>query len=184
MTEGSYPIYINGTRQGELRVHQEGLLTVFSGECTDPGVLLRLSLYGEHEAYLGVMLPENGRLFLEKRFTRAAMAHFPRHPTHAGEAGATVFRESAPSTEDSPGENSPEKTPTAEAPEPEVPPSGSEKDTLWYAAPGGCLYTIGSGGRFLAVPENDARSRHHRGAVRRQIQGKSYLIFRTGSETP
>lgn len=184
MIEGNYPIYINGTTQGELRVYREGLLTVFSGKCVDPGVLLRLSLYGEQEAYLGVMLPENGQLFLKKRFTRTAMANFPRHPTHAGEAGAEILLESTTPLENISAELTPQKTPTGEASNLEAPLSASEEDTLWYVAPGGCLYTIGNHGRFLAVPENDNRIQHHRGAVRRQILGKNYLIFRTGDKAP
>ena len=58
-----YPVRIDGETAGELAVEREGLWTVFSLRCRDPGRLLRLSVYGGgREGYLGVPAPEAGAM--------------------------------------------------------------------------------------------------------------------------
>lgn len=193
--EGIYPIIIHGQEQGQLEVATEGLHTVFRGVCADTGELLRLSLYGEREGYLGVMAPEEGRLHLTRRLSRSALRGFPQCPTHAGPAGETIAPPAAEATaaEEAPA---PEAAPVLE----EMPPAPPDQeiqvlhlaelhsdhavditnDVLWYAAPGGCLYSAGDGGRFLAVPESRSQSLPDSTGVKRRIQGKNYLIFKTG----
>ena len=65
--EGNYPVILEGREQGMIEVRQEGLMTVFRARCADPGQLVRLSLYGEREGYLGVMAPGPEGLELEQR---------------------------------------------------------------------------------------------------------------------
>ena len=84
--EGTYPIRIGGEITGTLSVKQEGLMTVFSAECPDNGTLIRLSVFDEagNRGYLGVMLPDNGQLYLVKRFSRTGLAGFPETIAYAG----------------------------------------------------------------------------------------------------
>ena len=41
-----YPVYIDGTQCGSLRVYHDGLMTVFDAECRCGERLVRLSIYG------------------------------------------------------------------------------------------------------------------------------------------
>ncbi len=85
---GEYPIVIDGVQKGTLCIRKEGLMTVFEAVCSDPGRLIRLSVYGEYEAYLGVMIPtETGMLRLEKQLSRNALRGFPETIRYAGPAG-------------------------------------------------------------------------------------------------
>ena len=85
---GSYPIMIDGSECGVLTVTKDGIMTVFEAKCADPGELLRLSVYGECEGYLGVMAPDKDKnLYLRKRMSRAALAAFPKKIQFAGCAG-------------------------------------------------------------------------------------------------
>ncbi len=92
---GEYPIMIDGMQVGKLCIRKEGLMTVFEAECQDPGYLLRLSVYGEAEAYLGVMVPkEDGMLCLKKKLSRNALAGFPETIRYAGAAGELLTSQS------------------------------------------------------------------------------------------
>lgn len=185
--EGVYPIIIHGQKQGQLEVTTDGLHTVFRGVCADLGELLRLSLYGEQEGYLGVMVPGEGRLHLIRRLSRSALREFPKCPTHAGPAGENIVH----SVEES-GEKSQileESMPVSQDQEIQVfhfaelhsdDAIDITNDILWYAAPGGCLYSAGESGNFLAVPESCRLSLPDNTGVKRRIQGKNYLIFQTG----
>ena len=84
--EGSSPIRIGGETTGTVTVTRDGLMTVFSAACRDDGELIRLSVFDAagNAGYLGVMLPENGRLTLTKRFSRAGMEAFPEEIVCAG----------------------------------------------------------------------------------------------------
>lgn len=84
---GKYPIIIDGKTVGELTVKNRGIMTEFCARCEDSGELIRLSVYGENEGYLGVMLPENGELSLKKSFSRLAMRDFPKQILFAGPSG-------------------------------------------------------------------------------------------------
>ena len=98
--EGNYPVILEGREQGMIEVRQEGLMTVFRARCADPGQLVRLSLYGEREGYLGVMAPGSEGLELERRLSRAALREFPRKPRYAAPAGAPLAAEPDPDVSD------------------------------------------------------------------------------------
>ncbi|MBQ0133926.1 MAG: hypothetical protein KBS46_02150, partial [Clostridiales bacterium] len=79
-----YPIYIRGELAGTLKTEQEGLYTRMSARCTDPGYLVRLSVFSrEQEAVLGVMMPENGELTLTRRLRRRELCSFPAEIEYA-----------------------------------------------------------------------------------------------------
>ena len=59
-------------------------MTAFSAECEMQSGIVRLNAYGEGKsAYLGVMVPENGRLVLRKKLSRDAMKEFPQKIEYA-----------------------------------------------------------------------------------------------------
>ena len=85
----TYPIIYQGHPAGELRSEPDGLYTVFTARCAPVSDALRLFVYGEGgSAYLGLMLPEEGALFLRKRMTRLQLASFPDPIRYAAEAEA------------------------------------------------------------------------------------------------
>ena len=74
---------------GALETTSDGLYTVFTARCEPVAPRLRLSVWGENDhAYLGLMLPENGGLYLRKRLTRLACAALPRPILYAAEEAA------------------------------------------------------------------------------------------------
>lgn len=79
------PIYIDGERAGTLTMEKRGAVTCLRGDMADPGRVVRLYLFGEREVYLGVPVPEEGRLRLYKRVTPNDMRRFPRLPEYAAE---------------------------------------------------------------------------------------------------
>lgn len=79
------PIYIDGAPAGSLTVEKRGAITWFRGDMEDPGRVVRLYLFGEREAYLGVPIPEEGRLRLLRRVTPSELRRFPRLPEYAAE---------------------------------------------------------------------------------------------------
>ena len=81
------PIYIGGEEAGRLTLEKRGALTEFRAELADPGRVVRLYVFGEREAYLGVPAPEEetGRLRLIRRLSPSELRRFPRVPEYAGE---------------------------------------------------------------------------------------------------
>lgn len=80
-----YPIYIDGRKSGALTVTRQSGAVLISARLADPGRVVRLTVYGEREAYLGVPEPGDGMLRLEKRLTGAAAEAFPQNPRYAAE---------------------------------------------------------------------------------------------------
>lgn len=170
--EGTYPILIDGEERGTLTVMKSGLMTVFEAECEDTGGVLRLSVYGGSEGYLGVMAPVEGVLKLKKSMSRSALKLFPGEIIYAGPAGMeeiTTFAEKNPEKPEKPeAPEEPEKPEVPETPEePEKPeklekpekPDGQEapgkpeepeacmeeaeeEDTIWHRGAGGALTSI------------------------------------------
>ena len=225
--EGTYPVILEGREQGTIEVRQAGLLTEFRARCADPGTLVRLSLYGEREGYLGVMAPGPEGLELTRRLSRSALRDFPQQPRYAAPAGQRlpdaeeVYIIKEPKDEQKEktenfSQESLEKTPENKvsiiqeekktdpdiimqqepkivdinidviSAEPVLETAAEEvditNDTVWYAGPGGCLYGTGEGTNWLAVPAGEADPTGGRGLYR-EIQGRSYLLFRTGSQS-
>ena len=130
---GEYPIIVDGQETGTLRVSKDGIMTVFDARCRDPGFLLRLYVFGEKEAYLGVMAPDgSGDLHLHKRLSRAALAGFPVTIRYAG---VSEVREEALKTE---AQDEPEKI--------------AETQIRWRHGAGGALVGSRAENRYLAIP--------------------------------
>jgi hypothetical protein len=109
---GEYPIVIGGEITGVLTVSKDGPMTVFRARCKNNGKLLRLSVYGESEGYLGVMQPEGENYVLVKRLSRAALEKFPQKISCAGEAGDSemYLRQEQPVPEEDMENNAPEES--------------------------------------------------------------------------
>ena len=74
----TYNIVHSGKTIGTLETTADGLYTVFTARCEPVLPRLRLSVFGETaHAYLGLMLPEDGALYLQKRLSRLECARLP-----------------------------------------------------------------------------------------------------------
>lgn len=160
-----YPIVLAGTRVGTLKVEQKGLLTVFDASATDNGEMLRISVYGEEgEGYLGVMRPENGVLRLVRRFSRAAMAQFPRVIDYAAPAGEG-FR----------ADNS--ACPAEPQARPEGGEAADESEITWFSAPDGTLSTFDGKRLLIALPTDNISVPKGSEGMLRRINGREYIVF-------
>lgn len=166
--EGSYPVLFEGRECGSLRVYERGAMTVFEAEASDPGGVVRLSVYGGgREGYLGVMSPAGeGRIALRRSLSRSALRGFPERIEYAAPAGA------APSVP----EPEPEKPAAEPKPEPE-PETEPEDGLIWYSSPDGTLSTHDGRRLLVALPADDARVPAWAGDVVRYINGRKYVVF-------
>lgn len=116
--EGIYPIIIDGVEMGSCTVRREGGYTVFSLDCGMVEGVIRLSAYGGgREGYLGVPVPRNGRLRLEKKLSPSALRSFPEAIDCVSLAGGMAMEEAVPTMEKLPEEK----------PEPEMPEEPEEE---------------------------------------------------------
>jgi len=97
--EGTYPIIIDNQKTGQLEIRQSGIMTEFFGKCEDNGDILRLSVYGDKEGYLGVMIPVDGMLTIHKKLSKNAMSEFPEKITHAAPSGLKLSTYTEANTE-------------------------------------------------------------------------------------
>ena len=167
---GTYPILLDDRAIGELHVTRDGLMTVFSAVCEDPGGLLRLSVYGEKEGYLGVMMPDGaGALTLQKRLSRCALADFPQQikfaaPAGNAAAGSRPDREASTETSCVPRQETHEETERS---------SGVQ----WRRGAGGALIGGNADGRYLAIPLRSEVLPLGEGFRRQTINGSEYAVF-------
>ena len=147
---GEYPIVVDGTETGTLRVSADGIMTAFDARCKDPGTLLRLAVYGEKEAYLGVMAPDgSGDVHLHRRLSRAALSAFPETIRFAGPAGQELPVQKS-KTETAEADAGAEK---AAGDESRTCPEQSDADRIrWRHGAGGALVGTRADKRYLAVP--------------------------------
>ena len=154
-----YPIYIHQEKAGTLTVEQQGLYTRFSARLPDTGELIRLYVYGEGKsALLGVAMPENGELFLERKFSRTAMRSFPAQIDYAAPEGEVI-------EEAKPEPKSPEQ------------PESEEPELIWYSRADGSLTTLWQGHSFVAVPLELCGSEREGMVEQRRIEGREYAVF-------
>ena len=74
---------------GTLKTSSDGLYTVFTARCEPVAPRLRLHVWGENaHAYLGLMLPENGVLYLRRRLSRLDCGRLPNQILYAAEEAA------------------------------------------------------------------------------------------------
>ncbi len=175
--EGNYPVSIKGENCGTLTVTKEGPYTRFSVDCAGRGEVIRLSVYGGgKEGYLGVPLPEDGRLKLDKKLSPAAMKGFPaliercslseeKAERMADEKVETVIEPMVSS--DEAGEK------------PDEPESKNEDSTFWYATTDGALVSHDGDREMVALPPEDERVPKEFPGEPRIIEGKEYLVYIT-----
>lgn len=172
--EGIYPVIIKGQKCGSLTVSKEGAYTRFTVECRQQGEVIRLSVYGEgKEGYLGVPLPKEGALFLDKRLSPAAMKAFPGHIERCSLAGEKVDKALSEKEENKP-ENLPQACTEQDA---------EEKSTFWYATTDGALVSRDGEREMVALPPDDERVPRNFPGQPRIIEGKEYLVYITKEMT-
>lgn len=195
---GTYPVMIDGAELGVLNVRQDGIMTVFEAQCADTGALVRLSVYGEKEGYLGVMLPNgNGQLTLHKRMSRAALQDFPATIQFAGLSGieskltrsvdtAEPLQESPDAcAEELPEPEQPEEAaPLCEMPMLETPDECHDKaspeavaEMQWRRGAGGALIGTQGNVRCLAVPLKSGVAPVGGNFEKRRINNVEYAVF-------
>ena len=188
-----YPLLLGGEKAGTLRIEQQGLYTCMEVTAEAREGLLRIWVQGGgREAYLGVLQPGEGSLYLRRRLSRRELAAFPQvieqasdrqlppqeevnitqEPQEPAQALALPLPAPAPTLEPQP---EPEPAPPPE-PEPQVASTVEPPTLIWQERRDGSLVTEEGGHRLLALP---ASLRHvPQGADLRRIGGREYLVFR------
>ena len=198
-----HPILVDGEKRGELVVSREGLYTVFEASLPDSGELTRLWIAGEgRSAYLGVMEPKGGELYLRRRLSTAELRKLPENIEYACTAEPAIEAAPAePMDQESgdeeggspePGDTGPPEAPieAPEAPRPEEddelempeeePESGDTEGDgglLWFRRPDGSMTAFDGRQRFLALPAQLRREAP--GARLMRLNGGDYMVFRT-----
>ncbi len=154
-----YPLIIDGVERGRVRMEQEGLYTVFEAELE--GVhegMYRLWVHGGgRSAYLGLMQPWSGGMYLRKKLSRSAMCSFPQIVESFSNAEREKNEETVAALK------KPEKT-------------AGEDGLLWQRRPDGSLVSHDGKSWLVALP---AKLRRAAPAVCiKNINGSDYLIFR------
>ena len=162
-----YPLMIDGVEKGRLKVSQEGLYTVYEAELN--GVqegMFRLWLHGGGEcAYLGLMKPWSGGMYLRKQLSRREQERFPQNIEFASNAENIGLHNTK-----EPAENT---APSCPYPAPIT----DDGDALqWFTRPDGSLVSFDGISSLVALPVNLRKAAP--GAVLRQIAGREYMIFR------
>lgn len=164
-----YPILHENKPIGALETAQEGLMTVFTAQCTAVcGDMLRLAVYGETDrAYLGLMLPgEDGRLHLRKRLSRLERQRLPSPILFAADISWEI-------PEALPGEQKvkPEQS------KPVQPETDETLDVLWFSTPDGMLTTFDGKRSLIAIPADTPQLPRGADGLMREINGRQYLVF-------
>lgn len=152
-----YPIMISGEKRGELRVHRDGLFTVFEADMDSVEGVVRLSVYGGgRECGIGVPAPKGGRLYMRRRLSAAEMRDFPEIIEYAAPAGEIPAPKPEPPCE-------------VKQAEPEY-----KSDLLWFSTPDGVLVSFDGTRNLVAVP-SDAPGAPS--GIKRIICGREYVVF-------
>ena len=165
-----YPIIIGGEERGTLRVSQEGLYTVFEAEL--PGVyegMHRIWLHGGgRSAYLGLLQPWSGGMYLRKKYSKSAMHSIPQIVERVSDEEREFAEKPAPTAEIEP-------TPAQSCPWP-APLPEDEQGLLWLRREDGSMLSHDGISSLVALPASLRRGT--KGAVLRQIEGREYIVFR------
>ena len=172
--EGIYPVIIGGAVCGKLRVEKAGAYTMFKAECPMQEDVIRLSVYGAGvEGYLGVPMPKEGGLYIEKKLSPAALKSFPPEIDHCGLAGEKTEEVGEKTEEDNCAESTEMEQCYDEIPESEA--SGP----FWYATTDGALVSRSEGVEMVALPPDDERVPKDFPGKPKTIEGKEYLVYIT-----
>ena len=198
------PLYIDGRQAGSFCMAQSGLYTLLEANadgCAER--LVRLWAHGSGgSAYLGVMQPWRGGLWLRRKLSRRELERFPAPIAFVSDRereGEDANRDDSLHNEYSLQEESVENQKadslhnlsTIVDDQAEVDPNGNmrtdlyrcpwpaalpEGDLLWFRREDGSLVSHDDVSGLLALPE-ELRERSATAAVR-TIEGKKYLVFR------
>lgn len=80
------PVYIDGERSGVMTVTETADGALVSARLRDPGRVVRLTVYGKGEMYLGIPEPAGGMLLLERRLDAGQAQLLPRNLAYAAES--------------------------------------------------------------------------------------------------
>ena len=168
-----------------LRVEQQGLYTCMEVSAGAREGLLRVWVQGGgREAYLGILQPGEGGMYLRRRLSRRELADFPQVieqasdrqlPTQEEVYITKELAESIPPPSPAPA---PETFDPAPTPEPEPKPESAIEPPalIWREQRDGSLVAKEGNYTLLALP---ARLRSApQGADLRRIGGREYLVFR------
>ncbi len=199
------PLYIDGRQAGSFCMAQSGLYTLLEANADGCAQrLIRLWAHGEGgSAYLGVMQPWRGGLWLRRKLSRRELEHFPApiafvsDREHEGEdanrddslhnmksSQAERVEEQGIESLHNHNNDTDEQieydsyslhntTDLYRCPWPAALPEG---DLLWFRREDGSLVSHDDVSGLLALPE-ELRERSATAAVR-TIEGKKYLVFR------
>lgn len=180
-----YPLMIDGNDAGTLSVSEDGLYTCFEAHAGEHDGLVRLWVCGGGEcAYLGVMQPWSGGLYLRRRLSRRELKDFPTQIEYAADRAAKSLHNSkSPAVKSDITSAAPtlslhnvcdaSLTPSCPFPAdiPEDAPS-----LQWFSRRDGTLVSFDGISCLVALP---AELRHtDRRAVIREIAGRKYIVFR------
>ena len=180
-----YPLLLSGEKAGMLRVEQQGLYTCMEVTAAAREGLRRIWVQGGgREAYLGILQPGEGGMYLRRRLSRRELADFPQVieqasdrqlPTQEEVYITKELAESIPPPSPAPA---PETFDPAPTPEPEPKPESAIEPPalIWREQRDGSLVAKEGSHTLLALP---ASLRHvPQGADLRRIGGREYLVFR------
>ena len=169
-----YPLFIDGVERGKLRMQAEGLYTVFEAElaAVQEGIY-RLWLHGEGEcAYLGIMQPWSGGMYLRRKFSRSELKNFPQKPKYASNENDASLHNNAGEGQECMKENIQTDANLHNNNNGAV----EEAELLWFRRPDGSLVSFDGVGSLVALPV--ALRSSAEGAVLKRIEGRDYMIFR------
>ncbi|MCR5576259.1 MAG: hypothetical protein K6F56_04550 [Oscillospiraceae bacterium] len=169
-----YPLLIGGEHAGTLTESKSGLYTVFEARLPkDPGGLVRLYVHGGGEsAYLGLMEPQNGGLFLRRSLSGLERRTLPTVIDCASDSPEAVGEEAPTSLHNT---ESPPQTTLSACPWPAPVPEG-DGDLLWLRCTDGTLRAHDGVSTLVAFPAR-LKSPAPR-AVLRRIGDTDYMVFR------
>ena len=82
-----YPLLLGGEERGILKLERQGLYTLIEAAAPGAEGLVRLWVQGGgEEAYLGVMEPRSGGLYLRRKLSRLEMSGFPEKIERASDS--------------------------------------------------------------------------------------------------
>ena len=180
-----YPLMIDGSEAGALSVSEEGLYTCFEAHAGEHEGLVRLWVCGGGErAYLGVMQPWSGGLYLRRRLSRSELKGFPAQIEYAADQGdeslhnsniSTVKADIEPVVPTTSLHNKSSASSVSSCPFPADIPENAPS-LQWFSRRDGTLVSFDGISCLVALP---AELRHaDRRAVIREIAGRKYMVFR------
>ena len=180
-----YPLMIGGKDAGTLSVSEEGLYTCFEARAGEREELVRLWVCGGGKrAYLGVMQPWSGGLYLRRRLSRSELKGFPAQIEYASDQGSESLHNSSVSvaepdanidTQSASLHNVEDVSDSFSCPFPADIPEDTPS-LQWFSRRDGTLVSFDGISCLVALP---AELRHaDRRAVIREIAGRKYMVFR------